>query len=153
MHNQARPFHHVLKVRYVEIDQQGIVYNAHYLTYFDIGVHEFFHALPYDYSAIGRTTGKDFNIVMAKVTYRSPLRLDELFAVEVSVSRIGRSSLTFDLAIRVGDEEEPRATGEIVSVHADQMTNRSVPLPETLLDLLARRGFYRAAEDAGGAGS
>jgi len=143
MNVAEKPFRYHLKVRYSEIDLQGIVYNAHYLTYFDIGVHEFFHSLPYDYTAIGRETGQDFNMAMGKVNYRRALRLDENFAVDVSISRVGRSSLTFDLAIWVGDEEEPRATGEIVSVHADQSTNRSTPLPERLLDLLAARGFSR----------
>jgi acyl-CoA thioester hydrolase len=136
-------FRHPLKVRYSEIDFQGIVYNAHYLTYFDIGVHEFFHSLPYDYTAIGKRTGQDFNMAKGLVNYRSPLRLDEAFAVEVTIGRVGRTSLTFDLGIRVGDEPEPRATGEIVSVHADQATNRSLPLPDTLLSLLAERGFVR----------
>lgn len=137
-------FSYPLKVRYSEIDQQGIVYNAHYLTYFDIGVHEFFHSLPYDYTAIGKKTGLDFNMAKGVVDYRRPLRLDEEFAVEVDVRRVGRSSLTFALALRVGDEAEPRATGEIVSVHADQRLNSSTPLPEDLLALLAGRGFTKA---------
>lgn len=137
------PFRHWLRVRYAEIDLQAIVYNAHYLTYFDIGVHEFFRSLPYDYTAIGKETGKDFNMAMGKVNYRRALRFDEEFEVEVSVSRVGRSSLTFDLSIWVGDEEEPRTTGEIVSVYADQEANRSEPLPGPLLDLLAERGFHR----------
>ncbi|MGI9498655.1 MAG: acyl-CoA thioesterase [Geminicoccaceae bacterium] len=137
-------FRYSLKVRYSEIDQQGIVYNAHYLTYFDIGVHEFFHSLPYDYTAIAKGTGQDFNMVKGLVEYRRPLRLDETFAVEVDVRRVGRSSLTFALALQVDDEEEPRAAGEIVSVHADQASNRSRPLPENLLGLLAKRGFVRA---------
>lgn len=137
-------FRHPLRVRYSEIDVQGIVYNAHYLTFFDIGVHEFLRSLPYDYTAIGKRTGQDFNMVKGLVNYRRPLRLDEDFVVGVSVIRVGRSSLTYDLNIRVGDEDEPRATGEIVSVHADQSTNRSTPLPGGLLDLLAKRGFVRA---------
>ncbi|MGI9417983.1 MAG: acyl-CoA thioesterase [Geminicoccaceae bacterium] len=137
-------FSYPLKVRYSEIDQQGIVYNAHYLTYFDIGVHEFFHSLPYDYAAIGKRTGFDFNMAKGVVEYHRPMRLDEEFAVEVDVKRVGRSSLTFALALRVGDEPEPRASGEIVSVHADQRSNRSSPLPDDLLALLAARGFSRA---------
>ncbi|MGI9436162.1 MAG: acyl-CoA thioesterase [Geminicoccaceae bacterium] len=140
--NQA-PFRHQLRVRYAEIDCQGIVYNAHYLTYFDIGVHEFFHSLPYDYTAIGQETGLDFNMAKGQVNYHQPLRLDENFSVQVHISRVGRSSLTFELGIWVGDETAPRATGEIVSVHADQATNRSVALPEPLLQLLAKRGFVR----------
>ncbi len=141
MTDAATTFRHPLKVRYAEIDQQGIVYNSHYLTYFDIGVHELFHALSYDYAAIGRRTGLDFNLVKAVVEYRRPLRLDETFTVEVGVRRVGRSSLTFALALRVGDEAEPRATGELVWVHADQKTVRSAPLPKALLDRLAERGL------------
>ena len=45
-------------------------------------------------------------------------------------ARIGRTSLTFAPAIRVAGEAEPRATGEVVWVHADQATMRAVPLPD-----------------------
>lgn len=124
------------RVRYAEVDYQGMVYFAHYATYFDVAIHEFFRSLPYDYTAVRKTTGTDFNIVRSVVEYRRPLRFDEAFQVDVDVGRIGRSSLTFTPAIRVATEPEPRATGEVVWVHADQATMRAVPLPERLLDLL-----------------
>ena len=76
-------------------DYQGIVYFAHYATYFDVAIHEFFRSLPYDYTEIRKTTGTDFNIVRSVVEYRRPLRFDEPFEVEVALGRIGRSSLTF----------------------------------------------------------
>jgi acyl-CoA thioester hydrolase len=125
-----------LRVRYAEVDYQGIVYFAHYATYFDVAIHEFFRSLPYDYTAIRQTTGTDFNIVRALVEYRRPLRFDEPFEVEVALGRIGRTSLTFAPAIWVAGETEPRATGQIVWVHADQATMRAVPLPRELLALL-----------------
>jgi acyl-CoA thioester hydrolase len=124
------------RVRYAEVDFQGIVYFAHYATYFDVAIHEFFRALPYDYTEVRKTTGTDFNIVRSVVEYRRPLRFDEAFEVEVALGRIGRTSLTFTPAIRVGDEEEPRAKGEVVWVHADQATMRAAPLPVALLELL-----------------
>jgi acyl-CoA thioester hydrolase len=131
------------RVRYAEVDFQGIVYFAHYATYFDVAIHEFFRALPYDYTAIRQTTGTDFNIVRSVVEYRRPLRFDEAFEVEVKVGRIGRTSLTFTPAIRVGGEAEPRATGEVVWVHADQATMRAMPLPAALLERLAVFGRSR----------
>ncbi len=67
------------------------------------------------------------------VEYRRPLRFDEAFEVEVGLGRIGRSSLTFTTAILVAGESEPRATGEMVWVHADQSTMRAAPLPAALL--------------------
>jgi acyl-CoA thioester hydrolase len=124
------------RVRYAEVDFQGIVYFAHYATYFDVAIHEFFRSLPYDYTAIRKTTGTDFNIVRCVVEYRRPLRFDERFEVEVTLGRIGRTSLTFTPAIWAGGEVEPRATGEVVWVHADQATMRAVPLPHELLALL-----------------
>ena len=127
------------RVRYAEVDFQGIVYFAHYATYFDVAIHEFFRSLPYDYTAIRHATGTDFNIVRSVVEYRRPLRFDEAFAVEVTLGRIGRTSLAFTPAIWVAGEAEPRATGEVVWVHADQATMRAVPLPAELLELLGRR--------------
>ena len=127
------------RVRYSEVDYQGIVYFAHYATYFDVAIHEFFRSLPYDYTAIRRTTGTDFNIVRSVVEYRRPLRFDEPFAVEVALGRIGRTSLTFAPAIWVQGEIEPRATGEVVWVHADQATMRAVALPAELLKLFHAR--------------
>ena len=131
------------RVRYAEVDYQGIVYFAHYATYFDVAIHEFFRALPYDYSEIRKTTGTDFNIVRSVVEYRRPLRFDEAFEVEVSLGRIGGTSLTFTPAIRVAGETEPRAKGEVVWVHADQATMRAVPLPDALLALLHARSGTR----------
>jgi acyl-CoA thioester hydrolase len=136
------------RVRYAEVDFQGIVYFAHYATYFDVAIHEFFRALPYDYTAVRTTTGTDFNIVRSAVEYRRPLRFDEAFEVEVALGRIGRTSLTFAPVIRVGDEAEPRATGEVIWVHADQATMRAVPLPQQLLRLLRKR--YEAVSASAG---
>jgi acyl-CoA thioester hydrolase len=132
-------FRHGLRVRYAEVDYQGIVYFAHYATYFDVGIHEFFRSLSYDYTEVRRMTGTDFNIVRSLVEYRRPLRFDEAFEVEVALGRIGRTSLIFAPAIWVAGETEPRATGEMVWVHADQATMRPVPLPERLLQLFAAR--------------
>jgi acyl-CoA thioester hydrolase len=128
-----------LRVRYAEVDFQGIVYFAHYATYFDVAIHEFFRSLPYDYTLIRRTSGTDFNIVRSVVEFKRPLRFDEAFEVEVTLGRIGRTSLTFTPAIWVASESEPRATGEVVWVHADQATMRAAPLPEELLTLLHGR--------------
>jgi acyl-CoA thioester hydrolase len=134
----ATSFRHPMRVRYSEVDFQGIVYVAHYVTYFDHGIHEFFRALPYAYTAVRTTTGTDFHTVKTLVEYRRPLRFDERFEVEVRPGRIGRSSLTFALAALAAGEDEPRATGEMVWVHADQTTMRAAPLPEALLALLPR---------------
>jgi acyl-CoA thioester hydrolase len=139
MTEPAPPFRHAFRVRYSEVDFQGLVYFAHYATYCDVAIHEFFRALPYNYTAIRASSGTDFNIVRALVEYRRPLRFDEPFEVEVRLGRIGRTSLTFTPALFAGGESEPCATAEMVWVHADQATMRAAPLPAPLLALLERR--------------
>ena len=122
---------------YVEVDYQGMVYFAHYATYFDVAVHEFFRSLPYDYTEIRKATGTDFNIVRSLVEYRRPLRFDEPFEVEVKPA--ASAAAAFSHRRFVAGEAEPRATGEVVWVHADQATMRAVPLPKELLALLETR--------------
>jgi acyl-CoA thioester hydrolase len=129
----GRVFRHAFRVRYSEVDYQGIVYLAHYVMYFDHGIHEWFRALPYDYTEVRKASGTDFHTVRVVVEYKRPLRFDEVFGVEVRLARTGRSSLTFKTAIMVRGETEPRATGEAVWVHADQASMRSAPLPKELL--------------------
>ena len=124
------------RVRYAEVDGQKVVFNAHYLTYFDTSITEYFQALPFDYMGRVELTGEDFHTVRTLVEYKQPIFFNEDIEVHVRVSRIGRSSLTFLLEIHPQGAEELRATGEVVWVNTDQTTHSSVSVPDELRDLL-----------------
>jgi acyl-CoA thioester hydrolase len=49
MARQEFRFAHRLRVRWAEVDRQGIVFNGHYLTYFDVGITEYYRALGFPY--------------------------------------------------------------------------------------------------------
>lgn len=124
------------RVRYSEIDGQQIVFNAHYLTYFDTAITEYFRELPHDYKTEAEQTGMDFHTVRSLVEYKKMITFDEEIDVCVRVGRIGRTSLRFDIEIH-GRENGPdgddlRATGEIVWVHTDQSNHRPAPVPDAL---------------------
>lgn len=125
------------RVRYSEIDGQGIVFNAHYLTYFDTAITEYFRTLGHDYKAECVASGCDFHTVKSLVEYRAPIAFDELVDVGVKAGRLGRSSIRFDLEIQgrasQSGDDDLRAMGEIVWVHTDQTTHRATPLPEKLV--------------------
>ena len=124
------------RVRYSEVDGQRIVFNAHYLTYYDTAITEYFRALPYDYmDQVGRT-GEDYHTVRTLVEYQKPIEFDEDIEVLVRTSRLGRSSLTFLLEIHPKGAEDLRATGEVVWVTTDQATHKSAALPQELVDKL-----------------
>lgn len=129
-------FAHPFRVRYAEIDGQGIVFNAHYLTYFDTAITEYLRHLGYDYEAEVKRTGDDFHLVKTTLEYRAPIRFDEEIEVGVRVPRIGRSSLAFELGIFGKGESEPRATGENIWVNTNQTTHETVPVPDRLIDLI-----------------
>ncbi len=128
-----------IRVRYSEIDAQGIVFNAHYLTYYDITITEYLRVLGYDYDGMVRSTGLDFHLVKALVEYRRPIAKDAEIEVGIAVGRIGTSSLTWALAIFGKDDDEVLATGEIVWVCSKVGAHKSHPLPASLLELLGKR--------------
>ena len=124
------------RVRYAEVDCQMVVFNSHYLTYFDTAILEYFRAVGYDYMGRVERTGEDFHTVRTVVEYRRPIRFDEDIEVHVRTSRLGRSSLTFALEIHGRDREDLRAEGEVVWVNTDQASHGSAPIPEALAGTL-----------------
>lgn len=134
---EAFRFSFPLRVRYAEVDYQGIVFNAHYLTYFDVAITEYFRRLGFRYEEMVKRTGNDFHLVKALVQYKAPIGGDEEIEVAVRVARIGRSSVNFELAIFAKAAPELRATGEIVYVNTDQTTREPVPVDDETIDLIA----------------
>ena len=132
-------FHFPFRVRYSEVDAQAVVFNAHYLTYFDTAITEYFRALGYDYLGEVARTGIDFHTVKSVVEYKAPIRFDEDIEVCVRVAWIGRSSINLALAIFAKGSDDLRATGEIIWVATDQTTHQSVAVTEDLRALVASR--------------
>jgi acyl-CoA thioester hydrolase len=137
-------FCHRLRVRYAETDAQGIVFNAHYLTYFDTAIYEYLRALPFDYHAHLRDHGQDFHTVKAVVEFHRPCRFDDEIDVGVRVLRLGRSSLTFHLEVLLKDGVDPHASGQVIWVNADQESGTSAKLPAELVERIKRHEGWPA---------
>ncbi|GAC1031714.1 thioesterase family protein [Pseudomonas sp. No.21] len=133
-----------LRVRWAEVDPQGIVFNGHYLTYADVGITEYFRALGVRYPEDLAQDGGDFFAVRTLLEYLAPARFDDELSIGVRVGRLGGSSLTFNIGIWRG--EAALTAGEIVYVHADGKSRNSKRLPDWLREKV--RAFERrAAED------
>jgi len=126
-------------VRYAEVDMQGIVFNASYLTYFDTAISEYMRDLGYDLFDHVDETGTDFHTVKVLVEYLAPIRADDEIEVFVRVDRVGRSSLTFLLEIHPAGVERILTTGEVVWVNADQSSHASAALPDAFVERLEAR--------------
>lgn len=126
-------FFHTLRVRYAEVDAQGVVFNAHYLTYFDVGHTEYMRASGYDYSGEVAQTGCDLHLVKSIVEYRQPVLFDQEIDVCVRTARIGRTSFTVGYEIHAAGEDNLFTSGEAVMVCADLATHKPVPVPATMI--------------------
>lgn len=118
---------HQLRVRWSEVDMQGIVFNGHYLTYADIGITEYFRALTEANGGNSGAKGGDFFAVRTLLEYRAPAENDDLLDVHVRIARLGNSSMLFVIGIYC--DGTLLLTGEITYVYADQQTRRPKPIP------------------------
>ncbi len=131
-----------LAVRYAEVDQQGVVFNAHYLTWFDEAFTAFLahRGLPYPAMI---AAGADVMVVRSEIDWRGGARWGDDIAVAVSPARLGRTSFAMDFAVRRGDVA--LVSGRTTYVCVDVDAHRSLPLPGTLLAALGTVAPLREA--------
>lgn len=124
-----------IRVRWAEVDMQGIVFNGHYLTYFDVAIGEYWRAcgLPYPTGFVDRYQA-DFYVVKATVEYHASARYDDELVVCARAAKLGTSSMRFAMAIFRGTDH--LISGELIYVCADPATQKSKPMPETLRELI-----------------
>lgn len=127
-------FFHTLRVRWVEVDMQKIVFNGHYLMYLDTAVSDYWRALalPYEQSLHGM--GGDLFVVKSSLEYKASALYDDLLHIGMRCARIGNSSIVFDGVVFRG--EQMLVKGELVYVYADPQTQTSQPVPQALRDIL-----------------
>ena len=129
-------FSHSLRVRWVEVDMQKIVFNGHYLMYFDTAIADYWRALGLPYEEAMRQLGGDLYVKKASVEYHGSARFDDRLEVALKCARIGNSSLTFSGAIfRDG---ALLASCELIYVFADPVAQTSKSVPQALRELLEK---------------
>ncbi len=127
-------FFHRLRVRWVEVDIQKIVFNGHYLMYFDTAVADYWRMLGLPYEEAMHQLGGDLYVKKATVEYFASARMDERLDVALRCARIGNSSMLFECAIFRGDQL--LIGGELLYVFADPATQTSRPVPPALREIL-----------------
>jgi YbgC/YbaW family acyl-CoA thioester hydrolase len=123
-----------LRVRWAEIDAQQIVFNGHYLMYFDTAMAGYWRALAMPYAQTMAYLGGDLFVRKASVEYEGSARYDDVLDIGLRSSRIGNSSMVFAAAVFRADQLLVK--GELVYVFADPATQSSKPVPQELRELL-----------------
>ena len=137
-----------LRVRWAEVDMQGVVFNGHYLTYCDVCLTEYWRAIGLRYPDDLLKLGSDTYARKATVEYHAPALYDDELEVCGRTSHMGRSSLRFAIQIfRRGERAKPLIDAELVYVNVDPAEKTSLPWPEPVRDMIRR--FERLAPTEG----
>ena len=104
MKRQDFRFFHPLRVRWAEVDMQKIVFNAHYLMYFDTAIADYWRALALPYSQAMDLLGGDLYVKKATLEYHASAHFDDRLEVALRMTRVGNSSMAFSGAIFRSDE-------------------------------------------------
>ena len=125
---------HRLRVRWAEVDMQKIVFNPHYLAYFDCAISDYWRALAMPYTAAMQRLGGDIFLRKTAVEFNASAEMDDRLDIGLRCDRIGTSSMTFVGGIFRGDRL--LTAGELVYVFADPATQTSRPVPAPLRALI-----------------
>jgi acyl-CoA thioester hydrolase len=122
-------FRYRLRVRYGECDAQKIVYNARYGEYVDLAATEFLRAVWGDAMFGG---GFDYRLVKQVIEWRAPARWDDVVEIAVASGRIGTSSFSLAMELRVLGAAQPAVTAETTYVLVAEREQTKLAVPENL---------------------
>ena len=129
-------FYHPIEVRYGDLDPQGHLNNAKYLSYFETARINYF-------SHLGLfTPGQSFMdvgviLAEARVTFHAPVQFGMPAKVGVRIGKIGNKSMTVEQNIVRADTGEVMATGQVILVAFDYHTNKSQPVPDEMREKIS----------------
>jgi acyl-CoA thioester hydrolase len=119
----------IIRVRYAETDQMGIVYYGNYFTWFEVGRVEFCRQMGLVYKQM--EIEDDCLLVVAETNcrYKQPARFDDLLVVRTFVKQSQKRMLRFAYEIIRQSSGEVIATGETLHVFCDRQ-GKPKSLPE-----------------------
>jgi len=128
----AARFTHRIRVRYAEVDGQGVVFNAHWMTYFDETCTRFVES--WDFGPDYWINEFDVMLVKAVLEWSGPARFDDWVDVAVAPVRIGTKS--FDLRYRASVEGRAACEAIITYVAVEPGTTGSIEIPADVRGVL-----------------
>ncbi len=132
-----------LRVRYSDCDPQGVVFNANYLTYFDIAITELWREALGPYEEVMRNYDIDLVVAEATVRYTAPIRFDEEVELIARVRHLGTTSMITGIEIEAA--AGLAAEGEIRHVFVQPRDGTKTPIPAAV-----RAGLERFADHEAG---
>jgi len=123
-------YYHPIEVRYGDLDPQGHVNNAKFLTYIE-------QARIIYVQHLGLWDGgsfKNIGIILADVhvTYKAPILWEQKIRVGVRVDRLGNKSFDFQYVI------EDHSTATTIQVAYNYKSSETIPIPDHWRDTITK---------------
>lgn len=130
-------FYHPIEVRYADIDAQGHLNNAKFLTYFEQARIQYLRHLGL---FSGEQSFMDIGVILADVhiAFRAPVLWGMDARVGVKTVKMGNKSLTVAQCLMNGPGGPMMAEGEVVLVTYDYHSGTTLPIPATWREKIAR---------------
>ena len=115
----------VERVGFSDTDAQGVVYYGRYLPYFDLARVEYHRHL-----GMMRPGPSEHELVMraSTIEYFAPARFDDLLEIFIRLSRIGRTSVTYECAAYRMDDDVLMVTAHQTLVLVEIATRTASPV-------------------------
>jgi acyl-CoA thioester hydrolase len=120
------------RVGFSDTDAQGIVYYGRYLPYFDLARVEYHRHL----GMLRAETEHELVMRASNIEYLAPARFDDLLEVFIRVKRIGRTSVTYEMAAYRFEDDELMVTADQTLVLVDLERRRAAPIPDSFRDVI-----------------
>jgi acyl-CoA thioester hydrolase len=127
-------FSHSLRVRWAEVDMQAVVFNGHYLTYFDVALTEYWRTVGLPSPILQAQLGTELFVKKASLEYHASAKFDDILDIGVRCSKIGHTSITF--IIEIYSNEQYLVSGEMIYVFFDRQQQKSTPIPLDWIEML-----------------
>ena len=126
MQQRRGRYRHTLRVRYGEVDQQGVVFNAHYMAYMDDALERWLATL----GDLRSAHGWDMMLKKAALEWQGSARSGDLLDIDLAIVRWGRTSWSVGY---VGTcRGEPVFTAEVLYVSVKLGINESMETPPAI---------------------
>jgi len=133
------PFSWTSPVRFSDVDHAGIVYYPRFFHLFHLAFEELWRARmgARAYVELLDVDRVGFPAVRAECDFKAPLRFGDDATVELSISRMGRTSITFHYRVFRAHDRVLAAQGNVVCAIVDLAKFVAIPAPERVVAMLA----------------
>ena len=130
-------FFHPIEVRYGDLDPQGHLNNAKYLTYFEQARIRYFIEL--DLFQVGQSF-MDVGVIMAEagVTFHAPVEYGTPVKAGVKTSSLGNKSMRVEQNIVHAESGDVLASGYVILVTFDYHAQKTIPVPDEMREKISK---------------